>query len=197
MPLLSMFNELFTPINTALTKILNVISQVIEGLQPIVTLVVTLLTKLGPMNIILKLLAKVLEIFGNAIKFIYNKILVPVVNFLLKIICAIGNFFIKMYNGVVGVLNSISIFGWHPFDFSYKSEMDYDSMKLEVIKDEEANNSVDRNPVNVTGGSASYSAQRDVYVNIYFNSSYVNGDAEAIAISLAREIRRAESKNLI
>lgn len=197
MPLLSMFNELFTPISTALTKILNVISQVIEGLQPIVTLVVTLLTKLGPMNIILKLLAKVLEIFGNAIKFIYNKILVPVVNFLLKIICAIGNFFIKMYNGVVGVLNSISIFGWHPFDFSYKSEMDYDSMKLEVIKDEEANNSVDTNPDNVTGGSASYSAQRDVYVNIYFNSSYVNGDAEAIAISLAREIRRAESKNLI
>lgn len=197
MPILSVLNELFTPIFTALTKILKIVAQVISALQPIITLVVTLLTKISPLNLILKLLAKVLDLFGTAIKFLYNKILVPVVNFLLKIITSIGNFFIRMYNGVVGVLNSISIFGWHPFDFSYKSELDYGSMKLEEIKDEENSSSVDTNPDNVTGGSASYSAQRDVYVNIYFNSSYVNGDAESIAISLAREIKRAESKNLI
>jgi hypothetical protein len=147
----------------------------------------------------LKLLTGVLNIFGEAIKFIYNKILVPVVNFLLKIITSIGNFFIKMYNGIVGVLNSISIFGWHPFNFSTKNELSYESMKISEVTDESTTtaDSNGGNTTKVSGGSATYNAAKDVYVNIYFNSSYVNGDAEEIAISLAREIKRAESKNLI
>lgn len=199
LPILKVLDMLFTPMFTALTKILKVFGQIVANLQPIITLIVTLLTKLSPMNIILKLLTGVLNIFGEAIKFIYNKILVPVVNFLLKIITSIGNFFIKMYNGVVGVLNSISIFGWHPFNFSTKNELNYESMKISEVTDE-SSTTADTNEgstTKVSGGSATYNAAKDVYVNIYFNSSYVNGDAEEIAINLAREIKRAESKNLI
>lgn len=48
----------------------------------------------------------------------------------------------------------------------------------------------------VTGGSASYSAARDVFVTINING-FVNGDSEQIAVFLAREIKRAERMNLV
>ncbi len=49
-----------------------------------------------------------------------------------------------------------------------------------------------------SGGSASYTAQRDTYVNIYFDNSLVGVEnVEALAVLLGREIRRAEAKNLI
>ena len=72
-------------------------------------------------------------------------------------------------------------------------------MKISEVTDE-SSTTADTNEgstTKVSGGSATYNAAKDVYVNIYFNSSYVNGDAEEIAINLAREIKRAESKNLI
>nr|DAI32700.1 MAG TPA: tail length tape measure protein [Caudoviricetes sp.] len=192
-PALAVFNELFTPLNTALTEILNIIAPIITALQPAITAISKLLAMLTPMNIVLKLLAAVLKIFGDAIMFIYNKILVPVVNFLLKIICAVGNFFIRMYNGIIGVLNSISIFGWHPFNFSTKSEMNYDSMKLSQSPNNSSENGNGRRSGNTnTGGSASYTAAKDIYVNIYYNHSYVNGDARQIALSIRDEIKSAE-----
>jgi hypothetical protein len=43
-------------------------------------------------------------------------------------------------------------------------------------------------------GSLSYSAVRDLNVNIYFSHSFVNGDSEDIAIMLRDEIARAERK---
>jgi hypothetical protein len=42
--------------------------------------------------------------------------------------------------------------------------------------------------------SASYTAARDVVINIYFNHSFVNGDAESIAVMLRDEILLAEAK---
>ena len=107
-----------------------------------------------------------------------------------------------MYNGVVGVLNSIEIFGWRPFNLSKKSELDYGSMKLERIdkySSYEGGNSSDGSSGGSSNskGSASYTAARDTFVNIYFSNSFINGDSEQIAIMLAREIKRAEAKNLI
>lgn len=192
-PALAVFNESFTPLNTALTEILNIIAPIITALQPAITAISKLLAMLTPMNIVLKLLAAVLKIFGDAIMFIYNKILVPVVNFLLKIICAVGNFFIRMYNGIIGVLNSISIFGWHPFNFSTKSEMNYDPMKLSQSPNNSSENGNGRRSGNTNmGGSASYTAAKDIYINIYYNHSYVNGDARQIALSIRDEIKSAE-----
>jgi hypothetical protein len=33
-----------------------------------------------------------------------------------------------------------------------------------------------------------YTAQKDIIVNIYFNNSYVNGDAREIALSIEQEL---------
>lgn len=187
--------------NAILIPILDLLTQSLDFIAPIVKLVGQLLKVFIQLNPLLNIFSAVMKILGDVLKAVYNYILVPVVNFLLKIITSIGNFFIKMYNGVVGVLNSIEIFGWHPFNFSKKSELDYDSMSLKKIDDYstyEGNGDGSGKASGSSGGSASYTAQRDTYVNIYFDNSLVGVEnVEALAILLAREIRRAESKNLI
>lgn len=202
----TIIGELLSPIimllNEILVPILNSFTQSLDFIAPIVKLVGTLLKLFIQMNPVLKIFGATFKIFGDILKAVYNYVLVPVVNFLLKIITAIGNFFIRMYNGVVGVLNSIEIFGWRPFNFSKKSGLDYGSMKLEKIdkySSYEGGNSSDGSSggSSKSGGSASYTAARDTFVNIYFSNSFINGDSEQIAIMLAREIKRAEAKNLI
>lgn len=202
----TIIGELLSPIimllNEILVPILNSFTQSLDFIAPIVKLVGTLLKLFIQMNPLLKIFGATFKIFGDILKAVYNYVLVPVVNFLLKIITAIGNFFIKMYNGVVGVLNSIEIFGWRPFNFSKKSELDYGSMKLERIdkySSYEGGNSSDGSSggSSKSSGSASYTAARDTFVNIYFSNSFINGDSEQIAIMLAREIKRAEAKNLL
>lgn len=199
----NIIGDLLTPLmtlaNAILIPVLDLLTQSLDFIMPIVKVISKILNVLIQINPILNIFSAIIKIFGDILKAVYNYILVPVVNFLLKIITSIGNFFIRMYNGVVGVLNSIEIFGWHPFSFSKKNELDYDSMALQRIEDYstyEGESSSDGSSGS-KGGSASYTAQRDTYVNIYFSNSYVNGDTEAISIMLAREIRRAESKNLI
>ena len=186
--------------NAILIPILDLLTQSLDFIAPIVKIVGTLLKLFIQLSPILNIFTALMKILGDVLKAVYNYILVPVVNFLLKIITAIGNFFIKMYNGVVGVLNSIEIFGWHPFNFSKKNELDYDSMSLKKIDDYSTyeGNGESGSSSGSSGGSASYTAQRDTYVNIYFDNSLVGVEnVEALAVLLGREIRRAEAKNLI
>ena len=188
-PALNAIGEMMIPI----TDLLIVLMSIMEPIANIIGTILGLVIALDP---VLNLLTAVIKIFADAIKFVYNKILVPVVNFLLQMISRVGNFFIKMYNGVVGVLNGISIFGYHPFNFSQKSMIDYDSIKLSEIGDTSQSGSTTSSSVSSTSGSgkgSSYTAAKDVYVSIYFTNSYVNGDARAIALSLRDEIKSAEA----
>jgi len=52
-------------------------------------------------------------------------------------------------------------------------------------------------PGDTTGRSASYTGQRDITINFSFNNSYVNGDAQEIAIALNKEIENAQKLGLI
>jgi hypothetical protein len=44
-----------------------------------------------------------------------------------------------------------------------------------------------------SSGTASYTAAKDIIVNISFTNSYVNGDAREISIMLRNEIKAAEA----
>lgn len=191
-PLLEIVSQVLTPI----ANLLNIIIRVIA---PILNMFMKLGSVLNKLNPIMDLFTAALSILGEVIKFLYNKILVPVINFILLLISGIGNFFIAMYNGIISVLNSISIFGWHPFDFDSKGYINYDSIKLSEISDSDSDdydydNDTDSTNDSTSSGSssASYTAAKDTYVNIYFNNSYVNGDAREIAIMLNKEIQSAE-----
>jgi hypothetical protein len=45
-----------------------------------------------------------------------------------------------------------------------------------------------------SNNSTSYSVAGDMYINIYYENSYVNGDTRAIALNIRDEIRKAEGK---
>lgn len=194
----SILNPALEMASAIITPLMNLTNQLMQILAPIVGVIGTLLSLFISLNPLINIFAAIIKIMGDILKAVYNFILVPVVNFLLTLITSIGNFFIRMYNGVVGVLNDISIFGWHPFDFSKKSELNYDEMALEKIQDYETYNSDDfshqpgSSDSGKSGNSASYTAARDIYINIYYSNSYVNGDAREIALNLRNEIRAAE-----
>jgi hypothetical protein len=66
--------------------------------------------------------------------------------------------------------------------------------RIEAIWNMATNSTVSDDTSTKTGGgkSASYTGQRDITINFAFNNSYVNGDAQNIAISLHKEIKNAQ-----
>ena len=186
--------------NAILIPILDLLTQSLDFIAPIVKIVGTLLKLFIQLSPILNIFTALMKILGDVLKAVYNYILVPVVNGGGTRGPSIGNWGTRRYNRFVGVLNSIEIFGWHPFNFSKKNELDYDSMSLKKIDDYSTyeGNGESGSGSGSSGGSASYTAQRDTYVNIYFDNSLVGVEnVEALAVLLGREIRRAEAKNLI
>lgn len=193
MPIMEAANDVIVPLMQALQKVFNLIGNIVHAFEPFISLAMKFL----PFGVIIKGIAKVIELVAKAIAALYNHVLRPISNFLLKLVETVANGFIKMYNGIVRTFNRISVFGWHPFSFNEASEVSLG--RLSEIDLSNTHQSDDDSSGNDSskGGSASYTATSDVYVTIEFNQSYVNGDAEAIAVMLAREIRQAEKKNLI
>jgi hypothetical protein len=184
--------QAFTPLISAIAKIISLLSKtsVLSIVINLVMKIIQIFTRLSP---ILNIFTAVLNLIANILMWLYNKIVVPVYNGIVWVFTQIANFFIGLYNRIADVLNSINIMGWQPFDISKKDSIDYDAEKLSEMSDDDYNsNSSDDDDDSSSGGSASYTAAKDVYVNIYFNNSYVNGDAQQIAIMLAKEIKNAE-----
>lgn len=147
----------------------------------------------------------------NVITWLYNKVLVPIINGLITIFTFVANAFIGIYKKIYSVLDwiklptSISIkltgihIGWTSLagligmkDASYLNADDY---KVSELSSESGSDSSSGSSA-TTGAAASYTAARDIYVTINYNNSYVNGDAREIALNLRDEIRSAERLGL-
>ncbi|MDR0411243.1 MAG: hypothetical protein LBH75_04630 [Treponema sp.] len=177
-----------TLVNAVLTPIMEVVILVLDVLEPIIGVFSTLAGLLIEMNPLIKIFSIALNTVGAVIKFIYNYILVPVVNFFVKIFLTAYNFVVGIWNEIVNFLNGISIFGWHPFNLSKGEKLDEDNYLLQTIPDQGSGDDDE-----TFNNSASYNVQGDLYININYYNSYVNGDAELIAVSLWAEIRRAQA----
>lgn len=186
----------FVPVFETLAEVLlplaNIANVILQALAPLINMLGVFMQILNVMLPITTVLASVFKILGDALAFFYNKIIVPIVNFLLFFLVAIHNFFIGMYNAVAGVLNSINILGWRPFNISKKKKTNFDDVKAKEIDTTQNSGSSEMTAGAVTSSSASYTAARDIFVNIYYDHSFVNGDAREIAIALRNEIRIAE-----
>ncbi|EMB20697.1 hypothetical protein HMPREF9723_02157 [Treponema denticola OTK] len=185
---------IFESLSILLLPIIEFVSIILEVLSPILKILGQLVSIFVLLNPAMNLFTFALNILANAIKFLYNYILMPVVNFLVRVMAGIGNTFIAIWNAIVGVLNSINIFGWHPFNLSKKSYIDTNNLTLKAIGDSPANGGGGNTNTGKTNSSkgASYTAAKDIYVNIYYQNSYVNGDARQIALSIRDEIKSAE-----
>lgn len=209
------FDRIFTP----LVDILDVLGEAIGVLlEPLFTLLADILEPIG--NIILEILnclrplidiiSMLLNIFvqlcpiGRILTTILN-ILKPVLNLIAKAFEAIFKVIASFWNAIVSFFSVLKIpygfsISWSGIRVKWKSLADILGMSkvsTSLSSGGSSDNATSEAGAASGGNSASYSAAKDVYVNIYYNNSYVNGDAQAIAINLAREIRRAESKNLI
>ncbi|UTC92215.1 hypothetical protein [Treponema denticola] len=185
---------IFESLSILLLPIIEFVSIILEVLSPILQILGQLVSIFILLNPAINVFTFALNILANAIKFIYNYILVPVVNFLVRVMAGIGNVFIAIWNAIVGMLNSINIFGWRPFNLSKKSYIDANSLSLKAIGDSPTNGGGGNTNTGKTNSSkgASYTAAKDIYVNIYYQNSYVNGDARQIALSIRDEIKSAE-----
>ncbi|MGI5085285.1 hypothetical protein [Treponema putidum] len=183
---------IFESLSILLLPIIEFVSIILEVLSPILKILGQLVSIFVLLNPAMNLFTFALNILANAVKFLYNYILMPVVNFLVRVMAGIGNTFIAIWNAIVGVLNSINIFGWHPFNLSKKSYIDTNSLTLKAIGDSPTNGGNGNAGKTNSSKGASYTAAKDIYVNIYYQNSYVNGDARQIALSIRDEIKSAE-----
>lgn len=195
--------QVFSPTLSAFTQIINLITDIVANLTPFVSIIIQISSVLIPLKPLLGLIC-------GLIKMVFNTIAM-VLNALAPAISGFANFFITMWNSIVDIFNLIKIptgfyWDWGPH-FSWTSLADLMGIKksayttaqdFQVDTSSNASN-YETTSINesVSSGSASYTAAKDIYVNIYFNNSFVNGDAQEIAIMLKKEIARAESKNLV
>lgn len=204
--------DFMTIITYFMQQIAGVIAPVIE---PLINLIENAL--LGIINTVCQLLVPVLQILTpyilgltNIIKWLYNGILLPVMNGLIIIFNAISNAFTWLWNGMIDIFNTIKVPTGVTWDWglhvTWSSLGDMIGMQKSAYRswDEGTNeaitsdytspNGTTKDTATSSGASASYTATGDTYVNIYYNNSFVNGDAEEIALQIRDEILSAEKK---
>lgn len=192
-------NDAFTSFFSALTNVLDAVMQIVQALAPLITMILELLHVISGAQLVMSILTYAINIFANFIKKIAEGIAYVVEH--------VANFFIALYNAIVSIFKKISLptgirIGRSGIHIKWKSLATMmgmekkDAISIDLGDDDDTSTSSSSSS-SVSGGSASYTAAKDVYVNIYFNNSFVNGDAQEIAIMLKKEIARAESKNLV
>lgn len=199
--------ESFGGISMIVSSIFSLIAPVFRLLSPVLQIASNVLNILAPaISAILTALSVVGEIAAQI-----ALILIPFFNFLAPIIKAVSTIITVIGNSIYNILATVynAVISIYNFLVSKKHEKGYMSYKNLSDGVSAIWNGVDNSAIQAimataatataSGGSsgASYTAAKDVYVTINFDRSYVNGDAQDIAIALAREIRRAERMNLV
>ena len=153
----------------SLGKIIEPLLSLFPALGVILDVIATILKALTP------LLTLVAKAFGLVFKVIGY------------IIGSIANAIIALVRGVINILNKI------PFvNISKPDYIDITGSDYEIDTSGTTDDSTTSSDITTSSASASYTAARDIYMNVYYNNSYINGDARAIALSIREEIRRAE-----
>ena len=153
----------------AIAQILEPLLGLFESLGVILDVIARIVQVLAP---ILALLAKAINAVFKAVAFVIGGI----VNAIIGIIRAV----IRVINKLPGVhISKPDYIDLTGSDYTVEPEIDSAS-------------SSSASSSSASSSSASYTAARDIYMNVYYQNSYVNGDARAIALSIREEIRRAE-----
>lgn len=174
--------QLFASIFASLSNALNIIAPAIKSILAIIT----------EFAQVVMVVINIVSEIANAINDILPlfKVVVTVITVIADVI---SNMLTAIYNLVIGIYNLFAS------EKKKKPTRDYKDIGADVrgIWQEQEPYSPDlaaylTSTVSGSSGSASYSTPKDVYVNIYYTNSFVNGDARAIAIGIRDEIIAAE-----
>lgn len=185
----SMITQILNPMQTIFAAMFEVLAPVVESLlAPLLGILKVLGMFLGNMLVpVFRMLEPVITLITEAFVWLYNYVLLPVGNGIMGLFVDIGNFFIGIMNGIIDALNHIPYVDINRV--SNLQQADMQKINAEFVTNAGANTTGS----NGSGGGATYSGAKDVYINFYFDRSYVNGDAREIALALREEIRQAEA----
>lgn len=156
-------------------KIAPMLAQILE---PLLGLFESLGVILDVVALIVKALTPILTLLAKAINAVFKAVAF--------VIGGIVNAIIGIIRGVIRVINKLPGVNISKPDYIDLTGSDY-------TIDTSASDKADTAATSSTASaSASYTAARDIYMNVYYQNSYVNGDARAIALSIREEIKRAE-----
>lgn len=181
---------IMSPLKTILNATLKFLQPLIDSiLKPFVGFLQIIGQTIGKMIApLLQLIEPQLRLISQALIWLYNWAIRPLGNAIIWLITSINNGIAYLINGVINAINKI------PFvSVSWRmKKMDYDAQKLDKIDEDDLNTAGNEAyGTSSSSGGASYSGVRDIIVNIYYNNSYVNGDAREIALSIKDELELA------
>lgn len=203
--------QLFQPLSEMLSIVVNVIATTLNSLKPLIQIVVNII------SIIVSSFSSVLSLFSTAIQIMgllfeivspvlsILEVIIKPINLIAKVVAfTIGNVLVAIYNAVIWCYNGLmKIFNWGRDQKDYQEFYSADDLEADLT-DIVSGNYYDKDYLNSlinagtttasssTSGSASYTAARDIYVNIYYDNCYVNGDKREIALDLWNTIKEAE-----
>lgn len=211
--IIPIFDEFVTPFIESFSSVKEILSGVVYILGGIIGIFAEIFKELTrELNIIAPTVSGIFKIFGGLFQIIrgFIQFLQPIMNVLSYItkIIAIAIYsvewaIVKGINLIIRALNQIpwvNISEISGFEDYSKGVSDIWNGGGNTAEDNAyLNNAISQSASSITGSgsSASYTAARDIYLNIYYEHSFVSGDAREIAINLYNEIKDCKKLNLI
>jgi len=173
----SNFIKVINPFSTILEGVMEVLEPVInEILQPLVSKLKILGATIGKIVLpIFEVIGKITRKLTEAFVWFYNKAILPVGNFIITLIGTIGNFFIRIANALIDVIN---LFRRRSRHMAHVEKIDIESKKLKAISLEDALGAGEADTETgdtVTGAAATYEQARPIVVNIDIHDNDVFG----------------------
>lgn len=209
--IIPIFDELVTPFLEGFSAVKEILSGVIYLLGSIIGVFTEIFKEFTrELNITASTVSGIFKIFGSTFQIIrgFIQFLQPVLTGLSYVTRVIATVIYSIewaiVNGINLIIKALNMLPWVNINEISGFE-DYKKGVSDIWNgggntDEDnayLNAAISQSASNITGSSASYTAARDIYVNISYENSYVNGDARAIAINLYNELKDCKKLNLI
>ena len=209
--IIPIFDEFVTPFLESFSAVKEILSGVVYLLGSIIGVFTEIFKEFTKnLNIITPIVSGIFKIFGSSFQMIrgFIQFMQPIMNalsYITKIIAtAIYTVEWVIANGINMIIRALNQIPWvniseiSGFD-DYGKVVDDIWNGGENTEEDNAylNAAISQSASNITGSSASYTAARDIYVNISYDHSYVNGDSREIALNLYNELKDCKKLNLI
>lgn len=191
----NMLGQLFVPLFNTLAALLEplygILADLLNVMQPIFATFALLLGIVGMIVRACTPLLKVIEVITDAIGWVATQV-TKVVVLIAKGIDWLMNSIINIINAVIRAINNlpfVNIGTIAQSDLAGTIENSFGQQLTGAELTAAGSSTLS----SLSNGGATYSGAKDIYININFDHSYVNGDAMEIALMLKAEMERAEA----
>lgn len=190
---MSSLQMILNPMQIVFKGIFDVLKPIIDSLlRPLIGIFRIIGTTIGKVLApILMQLSPIIELISKAFVFLYNKAIAPLANAIIWVISTVYNMVANLVNAVIGAINKIPGVNvqWRMAGLSYEN------IKLQQISESDLDTAGAEAGVGYSGEStasgASYSGERDITNNFYFNIDKLSGNDRDEALAILEQIKSA------